>query len=116
MLKADQKTQIESAILNRIVEIKQQIKLAKSSSQTVALDQTLAGRVSRIDAIQQQKMAQSALVRDSKLLLELEKSLSNLLKPEFGICAECDELIPFERLLVKPEVEFCVACQQLNEE
>lgn len=30
----------------------------------------------------------------------------------FGICEECGEVIPFERLLVVPEAAFCVECQR----
>lgn len=110
-----QKSQLVESINQEITILKQQIQLAQPSSQSVQLDQTLAGRVSRIDAIQQQKMAESALVRDSKRLDQLERSLQAISLESFGTCVECDEAIPFKRLLVKPESELCVGCQELQE-
>ena len=115
MLNATELVQIEKSIQNKIIEIKVQIQLAQTSSETVELDQTLAGRVSRIDAILQQKMAQSAVVRDTALLARLKQSIKEISNSDYGVCVECDNPIPFQRMLVKPETKLCVMCQQLLE-
>ncbi len=115
VLSPKQKQQINDSIERNITSIRQQLKLSQESSQTVELDQTLAGRVSRIDAIQQQKMAQSSNARDNKRLLELETALESLANKDFGLCEECDELIPIARLKIKPESKLCIGCQALTE-
>lgn len=105
----------------QISELEQQLNLCKKATQTVELDQTLAGRVSRIDAIQQQKMAQSSFARDKNRLTKLNNVLQRLSKEqqgneqEYGRCEECDEEIAIARLMVKPESTNCIACQQMLE-
>ncbi len=113
--------QIKTIVKNQISELERQIDLTKKSSQTVELDQTLAGRVSRIDAIQQQKMAQSSFARDKKRLVKLNSILAKLSQQQqsgygdYGWCEECDEEIPIARLMVKPESKYCISCQQILE-
>ena len=111
---ADQKI-IRIIIHDKISELDKQLSLTQESSQTVELDQTLAGRVSRIDAIQQQKMAKSSFERDKKLLVKLKQTLDRLSDEYYGVCEECDEPIPLARLKIKPESEFCIGCQQMME-
>ena len=114
-------SKIKKVTYKQISELEQQLDLCKNATQTVELDQTLAGRVSRVDAIQQQKMAQSSFVRDKKRLLKLKNVLQILSEEqqnngqEYGRCEECDEEIAIARLMVKPESTNCIACQQLLE-
>ena len=114
-------SKIKKVTHKQISELEQQLELCKKATQTVELDQTLAGRVSRIDAIQQQKMAQSSFARDNKRLLKLNGVLQRLSdekqskKQEYGRCEECDQEIAIARLMVKPESTNCIACQQLLE-
>jgi len=114
-MESDEKTIIHNIILDQIAELEKQLSLTQESSQTVELDQTLAGRVSRIDAIQQQKMAKSSFERDKKLLAKLKQTLEKLSDEYYGICEECDEPIPLARLKIKPESEFCIGCQEMLE-
>ena len=108
---------IQKIVENRLGDLKRQLDLSEISSQIVQLDQNAAGRVSRIDAIQQQKMAASSMIRDKKLVLQLDTVLTILSKDKnaessnFGICGECGEEISFARLKIKPESEYCIDCQ-----
>ena len=106
------KQKLKSLIVNQISELEKQISLSDESSQRVELDQTLAGRVSRIDAIQQQKMAESSNLRDKKLVIDLKASLDKLSNDDYGICQECDEEISIQRLQIKPESIYCINCQE----
>jgi len=114
-------SKIKKVTRKQIFELKHQINLCEKATQTVELDQTLVGRVSRIDAIQQQKMAQSSFARDKNRLLKLNNVLQRLSKKqqsseqEYGRCEECDEEIAIARLMVKPESTNCIACQQMLE-
>jgi len=106
---------IKQIIIDKISKLEKQLALTQESSQTVELDQTLAGRVSRIDAIQQQKMAKSSFERDKKLLIKLKQTLNKLSDEYYGICDECDKPISLARLKIKPESEFCIGCQAFLE-
>jgi DnaK suppressor protein len=115
LISHSQRSQLRELVEVEIASLSKQIELSKLSGKTVALDQTLAGRVSRIDAIQQQKMAKSATARDQKRKLRLESVLEHLDETYYGVCEECDNLIGFERLKIKPESRFCITCQSLLE-
>ena len=48
-------------------------------------------------------------------LYELKHSLSRIKDGTYGICLECEDDIPVERLMVKPTACFCIECQEENE-
>jgi len=81
----------------------------------VELDQTKMGRVSRIDAIQQQEMARSAQAAARRRLALVRQALKALEEDEYGHCRLCDEPIAFRRLEARPESPFCVDCQGKRE-
>ena len=83
-----------------------------SSATTVTLDQQRFGRVSRIDAIQQQHMAQAG---EHQIRLKLKQVMAALLaidEDEYGLCRSCDSPIGYLRLEVRPETPLCIKCQQ----
>lgn len=92
-----------------------QLSANKDQSETVELDQQLMGRVSRIDAIQQQNMAAANRAIQQKRLKGIVSALELMDQGDYGHCLECDEPIGFERLKVKPEARLCIACQSKAE-
>jgi DnaK suppressor protein len=66
------------------------------------------GRLSRLDAMQQQQMAQASR---SFLEIRLQQVQAALRNEEYGICKECEEPIGFPRLKARPETPFCRSCQ-----
>lgn len=116
MTLADQEKQaLRKIIEERLSEFAAQLKMSKESSQVVELDQALAGRVSRIDAIQQQKIAEAGLMRAQLKYNQLKKALVNLSSDDYGSCVECGEQIGLPRLLIKPESTLCIECQSQQE-
>lgn len=98
-----------------LVELKGELEriLASSadSEQPVALDQSAVGRLSRMDAMQVQAMAQ-ANRRSLKLRLELVGQAQRLLEEDdYGYCRRCADPIGFARLKARPESPFCLSCQ-----
>lgn len=68
------------------------------------------GRLSRVDAMQQQEM-RLALVRQSKNeLARLENALNLIDAGKYGVCNGCGEDIPDERLEAVPDAQMCVPC------
>ena len=65
--------------------------LGQSAQKTVELDQQSVGRLSRMDALQSQAMAQAQQRRRDVLKGSLQAALQRLKVEEFGYCRECGE-------------------------
>jgi len=76
----------------------------------VELDQTSVGRLSRMDALQQQAMATAQSRRRGARLRAIQAALARIDAGEFGCCDSCGEDIPPGRLDLDPCVTRCVAC------
>jgi len=87
---------------------------AAGQANTVELDQTAVGRISRIDAIQRQEMAKAQHRMAAQRLTRVQQALIDFHDPEidFGTCRDCGESIPLGRLRARPEALFCVGCAQ----
>ena len=87
-----------------------QIDSGQDSTKPVALDQTMVGRVSRIDAIQQQEMALAAERRRREYLGRIEAALQRIETDDFGYCVTCGEDIAPARLTLDPTLPTCITC------
>jgi DnaK suppressor protein len=76
----------------------------------VELDQQTVGRLSRMDALQVQAMAQALEARRQGRLRRIEAALQRLDAGDFGFCEECGDEIPVKRLDIDPATERCVDC------
>jgi DnaK suppressor protein len=76
----------------------------------VELDQQSVGRLSRMDAMQQQAMAAAQEARRRARMTAIEAALRRLDEVEFGWCADCGEFIGTERLDLDPTLMRCVDC------
>ncbi len=97
-------------------EIEASIVSAQADTQPVALDQQSVGRVSRIDAIQQQQMAIANRQLASAQLRSIEQALQRIDAGEYGECLECGESIASARLRAQPFACLCIDCQSASEE
>ena len=76
----------------------------------VELDQQSVGRLSRMDALQVQAMAQALEGRRRGRLQLIEAALKRLDTDDYGYCSECGEDIPAKRLEIDPATPRCVDC------
>ncbi len=83
-------------------------------SKPVDLDQPI-GRLSRMDAIQQQKMVQAQRQRLTLRRQQVLAALAAFERDEYGECRSCGAEIPFKRLKVRPEAPFCIECRERME-
>lgn len=83
-----------------------------ASTATVVLDQTSVGRLSRMDALQQQAMAQSTRKRAELSLQRIEAALRRCENGSYGVCLDCDEPIDPRRLELDPAATLCIACAE----
>ena len=110
-----QLNQLVDLLKRQKIELQQQLEESQADSQPVTLDQQSVGRVSRIDAIQQQEMAIANREQSKNQLIAIGKSLNRVDNEEYGYCLECGESIGFKRLQVQPYAEFCLDCQSAKE-
>ena len=82
----------------------------EASSAVVELDQSKVGRLSRMDAMQAQAMAQASGQRREATLRQITAALQRIDDGEYGICQECDEPINPRRLEFDPTVRLCIEC------
>ena len=83
---------------------------SRESRAPVTLDQQSVGRLSRMDAMQQQSMDLAKEERRAKRLAILAAAVKRMDEDEFGYCLKCGEDIPPARLDVDPAVTLCVDC------
>ena len=50
--------------------------------------------------------------QEMRQLRRVQETLTRLRSPEYGICADCEEDIPFARLREDPYSNVCLHCQQ----
>lgn len=98
-------------LLTRKEELKETLSSMKESSRPVDLNDPI-GRLSRMDAIQQQQMALNAKKQLEVNLQLIDAALERLEKGEYGYCLKCEEEIDQKRLQAKPEAAFCTKCQR----
>lgn len=84
--------------------------LANEARQTVELDQQAVGRLSRMDALQAQAMAQAQERKRNADLVRIDMAIRRLEEGDYGYCSECGEEIPEARLQIDPMAERCVKC------
>jgi len=88
----------------------------EQSSQTVELDQASTGRLTRMDAMQQQAMAQENQRRANKKIQQLHAALQRIENEDYGYCLHCDEEITSGRLFANPISTLCIDCAQKQED
>ena len=93
----------------------EQLNLGSDSARPVELDQQSVGRVSRIDAIQQQQMALASRDQAETQLKQVELALRRIESGEYGFCQSCEEPILFARLQAQPFAILCIDCQSTAE-
>ena len=84
--------------------------LAAEGAAIVELDQSRVGRLSRMDAMQQQAMAVELNRRRDIRLERIKGALLRLEKGTYGLCVTCGIDIPEERMEFDPTAFFCQEC------
>lgn len=76
----------------------------------VTLDQTSVGRLSRMDALQNQAMQVETERRREVELQRIDAALKRMDDGDFGYCVSCGEEIPPKRIDMDPATPVCVDC------
>ena len=92
------------------IQTEADIATAEDSTKPVELDQTMVGRLSRMDAMQQQQMALASERRRHQELQKIELAFKRIEEDEYGYCIKCDEEIAEKRLEFDPTILTCIGC------
>ena len=104
---------------DKLLELREELeKVAVTSDESAAiveLDQSRVGRLSRMDAMQAQAMAQASGQRREKMLRDISAALKRIDEGDYGICENCDEPFNPKRLEVDPTARLCIDCASASE-
>ena len=113
-LSEEQERELADDLVRLKSELADLLDISREGTQTVELDQPI-GRLTRMDALQQQKMAQASRGGHQVRARQVEAALKALKQGEYGYCRRCEEAIGYRRLKAKPETPFCLGCQSASE-
>lgn len=99
-----------SKLQAEVAELQGLSNVSKEGRAPVQLDQQSVGRLSRMDAMQQQSMDIAREERRQARLRKLLAALSRIDQDDYGYCLRCGEDIAAARLEVDPAVTLCVDC------
>lgn len=100
----------EAALIARRDELQRLSDNSAEARDTVTLDQTSVGRLSRMDALQQQAMAEATERQRATELARIDAALSRIKDDDYGYCLNCGEEIAEKRLDIDPAATHCIKC------
>lgn len=106
---------VEARLRARREELRQLTESSSEARQTVELDQTRVGRLSRMDALQAQAMSLETNRRRQIELQRIDAALQRLAEGDYGYCLGCGEVIAAKRLEFDPTAPVCIACAEHSE-
>ena len=110
-METGKREKLKNHIKEKIEDLKENIKSYQELTQPISPDNAI-GRLSRMDAIQSKSINEAALDNSKQTLSSMERALTMIDDPDFGMCRECEEPIPFGRLMIMPESNLCVKCAE----
>jgi len=91
-------------------ELQGLLTVTRDGAKPVDLDQPI-GRLTRMDAIQQQNMSAASRRAFDIRLRQVQQALGLIERGDYGACRRCGDPIGFARLKARPESPYCLDCQ-----
>lgn len=91
-------------------ELRDLIRATREGTKPVDLNEPI-GRLTRMDAIQQQSMTAANRRSHDLRLKQVEQALTLIERGEYGLCRRCEDPIGHKRLSARPESPYCLPCQ-----
>ena len=113
---AEQLARYRQALLERRSALQDAPQAQAANDESVNLDQSRVGRVSRVDALQQHAMREAAQRLRNAELAAIASALQRIETDAFGWCVDCGEAIAPARLDLNPAVQCCIACANRREQ
>ena len=112
---------IDIEVFRKLLEKRREALLSVSDQQqeaaeTVELDQTRVGRLSRMDAMQAQAMGVETQRRRTEELKRVAEALRRINEGDYGYCLNCGGEIAEDRLAIDPAAPLCIHCASQAEQ
>lgn len=101
---------LRQRLLTERDELTHDAEVTAEERDVVVLDQTSVGRLSRMDALQNQAMQVETERRREIELKRIDAALKRIDEDEYGYCVSCGEEIQPKRLDMDPANPVCVDC------
>ena len=107
------------AFKKRLLEMREEVEelseVTEEARQPVELDQTMVGRLSRMDALQTQAMQLETERRRGIEIQRIDAALKRMDEGEFGYCVSCGVDTEPKRLENDPTTPTCFDCAEMSE-
>ncbi len=110
-MNSDQKKELIAAIDTEIAALESEIQSFQKLTRPVSPDNAI-GRLTRMEAINSKSINEAALAKAKNRLSRLRNAQTMIDDPDFGLCSQCEEPIPFARLKIMPGSGLCVTCAE----
>ena len=111
-METDQIDTFRGILLGLRLELEQLQEAGSEAAETVTLDQAKVGRLSRMDAMQAQQMAEETARRRQLQLQRIEGALRRIEADDYGCCFKCGDEIGEARLRIDPTSTRCMVCME----
>lgn len=112
MLSDQQRADLREKLSQQLSQIGLLNAATQDSRRPVELDQQSVGRISRIDAMQQQAMALATEQRRRAERHRIEAAFARMESGDYGYCVRCGDDIPYARLQIDPTTMLCLPCMR----
>lgn len=106
---------LKAQLLKQQAELEAVAEVSDEAARPVELDQAMVGRLSRMDAMQAQSMAQEAARRRKLQLTKIEGALRRMAGEDYGLCFVCGDDIDLPRLQFDPTTTRCIDCKDKDQ-
>jgi len=113
-LTEDQITELGDSLQSLRSELETRLAAPDDDTKPVSLDLPI-GRLTRMDAMQQQSMAKANRRDQALRLRQVLTALEALTAGAYGACVRCEEPVGYARLSARPETRLCRDCQEALE-
>ena len=100
----------ESLLKDRLKHLQNQANMNVNARDRITFDQQSVGRSSRMDAMQQQAMAQATANNRKQEIAAIHAALARIAAKEYNYCKKCSEEIPLKRLQIATRATRCLVC------
>lgn len=101
---------VRARLVARLAELETAGASVAEDRKPVELDQQSVGRLSRMDSMQVQAMAQASEQRRRMEARRIRAAITRIDEGEYGLCVTCGENISEGRLTADPVAVACIAC------
>lgn len=108
-MRSSEQERFRPVVERAIVDLKELLGVEDATAAPIEPDSAI-GRLSRVDAMQQQQMSLEVRRQRQANLMRLERALKLIDDGEYGTCPRCEEDISLKRLEALPDAIFCIDC------